>query len=97
MFKAIASEWCVLVCQGRTCKKQRAGSVLEAFQNLDLGHWSVVASPCMGQCGNGPMVRIVPDDIWYWRVRADEVAAIAETHLRQGQPIRAMLYPIMHA
>ncbi len=51
----------------------------------------------MGQCGNGPMVRVLPDDIWYGQVRPDEVPAIVEHHLQNGQPIRAMLYARFHS
>jgi len=97
MVEAIASSRCVLVCQSRTCKKQGAGSVLQVFQQLDLSDWTIVASPCMGQCGNGPMVRVLPDNIWYWRVQANEVKKIARTHLQQGHPVKTMLYPVMHA
>jgi (2Fe-2S) ferredoxin len=96
MSNTIASERCVLICQSRTCKKQGAAVVLEAFNTIPLDHWTILASPCLGQCGNGPMVLILPDEVWYWRVRADEVIAIAESHLLNGKPIRAMLYPVMH-
>lgn len=42
------------------------------------------------------MVRIVPEDVWYWQVRAEEVPAIVQRHLIDGHPIVAMLYPKFH-
>jgi len=46
----------VLVCQNRTCRKQSAAKVLAAFGQLSPSEVEVVASSCLGQCGNGPMV-----------------------------------------
>lgn len=51
----------------------------------------------MGQCGNGVMVRVLPDDVWYWQVQAVEVSAIVESHLHHGCPISKMLCPAMHS
>jgi len=45
----------VLVCQNRTCRKQGAAKVLAAFEKLSPSEVEVVASSCLGQCGNGPM------------------------------------------
>lgn len=82
----------VLVCQNRTCRKQGAAEVLAAFQQMPIPGYAVVGTPCMGQCGNGPMVRIVPEEIWYSRVQPVEVPSVIARHLIGGQPIRAMLY-----
>lgn len=88
-----SSEKCVWVCQNCTCKKQGALAVFQAFVALRLPEWTIIRSQCLGQCGNGPMVRVFPGDVWYWRVQPEEVAAIAERHLLQGDPVKALLYP----
>lgn len=87
---------CILVCQNRTCHKQGSEAVLAAFQAQAPPTFLVYGSQCLGQCGNGPMVRIVPEDVWYWQVRAEEVPAIVQRHLIDGHPIVAMLYPKFH-
>lgn len=92
----MADSSCVLICRDRTCKKQGSLAVIEAFQRLCPAEWTIVGSHCMGQCGNGPMVRIFPGDIWYWRVQPEEVNAIVERHLIAGKPVKAMLYPTVH-
>lgn len=97
MVEAAQFHQCVLVCQNRTCKKQGAALVLQAFQTLNLTDWMIIPSPCLGQCGNGPMVRVLPGDVWYWQVRPDEVSAIAQRHLLGGHPVAAMLYPAVHS
>ena len=42
------------------------------------------------------MVVVLPENVWYWQVRPQEIAAIAEQHLRQGKPVEAMIYPLKH-
>jgi len=87
----------VMVCQNRTCRKQGAARVIAAFQATAIDQVVVLPSGCLGQCGNGPMVRVVPDEVWYARVHPDEVPAVIERHLLGGRPIVAMLYRKFHS
>ncbi len=86
----------VLVCQHRSCRKQGATAVLAAFQTLVTIDLTVIGSACLGECGNGPMVLIIPAQIWYSRVHPDEVSAVVERHLKGGHPVVPMLYPKYH-
>ena len=72
---------CVRVCQNRTCKKQGAAKVLAAFAALSIPDVMVMASSCLGECGNGPMVLILPDMVWYSSVQPDEVSLLIEEYL----------------
>ena len=94
--KIIESLRRVLVCQNRTCRKQGAAKVLGAFRKLSPSEVEVVTSSCLGQCGSGPMVLVLPEEVWYSGVSAEEVAAITDRHLRGGKPIEAMLYRKFH-
>jgi (2Fe-2S) ferredoxin len=91
-----SSPKCVRVCQNRTCKKQGALKVLEAFAALPIPDVTVTASSCLGQCGNGPMVLILPDTVWYSGVQPDEVSLLIENHLLGGQRVKQMLYYRFH-
>ena len=86
----------VRICQNKACRKQGAAKVLRAFQTLAPDEVSIEPSQCLGQCGNGAMVLVLPQQIWYSRVSPEEVSAIVDRHLIQGQPIRAMLYRKFH-
>lgn len=86
----------VLVCQNRSCRKQGAAAVLATFQQLAVTDVTVIASGCLGQCGNGPMVLVTPDQIWYSDVHPQEVSAVVERHLHDGHPVVSMLYPKYH-
>lgn len=86
----------VRICQHKSCRKQGAAKVLKAFQTLAPADISVESSQCLGQCGNGTMVLVLPDQIWYSRVLPEEVDAIVDRHLLKGKPIKAMLYRKFH-
>ena len=87
---------CVQVCQHRTCRKQGAAQVLAAFTALPVPDVTVKASGCLGQCGNGPMVLVLPDMVWYCGLRPNEVPLVVEQHLLGGQSVKRMLYHRFH-
>ncbi len=87
---------CIRVCQNRTCRKQGAVEVLAAFAALPVAEVTVTASGCLGQCGNGPMVLVLPDMVWYSGVQASEVPLLVEHHLLSGQRVKNMLYYRFH-
>lgn len=87
---------CVQVCQNRTCKKQGAVEVLAAFAALPVAGAMVTASGCLGQCGNGPMVLVLPEMVWYSGVQPSEVPLVVKQHLLCGQRVRNMLYYRFH-
>jgi (2Fe-2S) ferredoxin len=76
---------CIRVCQNRTCRKQGAAKVLAAFEAISVPDAMVMGSGCLGQCGNGPMVLVLPDMVWYSGVRPSEVALIVEQYLLGNQ------------
>jgi uncharacterized protein (DUF952 family)/(2Fe-2S) ferredoxin len=67
----------VLICQHLTCRKQGAAKVLAAFRNLNTPNVTYEGCGCLGNCGNGPMVLILPARIWYYLVQPHDVPKIA--------------------
>ena len=49
-------------------------------------------SGCLDQCGNGPMVAVYPDNVWYSRVDGDRARRILEEHLVGGRPVADLVY-----
>lgn len=86
----------VIVCQGRSCRKYGSEGVLVAFRINLVPGVEVVSCGCLGQCGNGPMVLVEPDQIWYDQVLPEEVPIIVKQHLQQQRPVKKMLYPKFH-
>lgn len=96
MVKTSESVRQVLVCQSRSCRKQGAAAVLAAFQKIPVTDVTIISSTCLGQCGNGPMVLMMPEQIWYSAVHPSEVPAVVKRHLQCGCPVVSMLYPKYH-
>jgi (2Fe-2S) ferredoxin len=47
---------------------------------------------CFSQCGNGPMVVVYPDDVWYAAVTPADVDEILDRHLVGGEPVERLRY-----
>ncbi len=86
-----ASSKCVRVCQNPACKKQGAAKVLAAFKASVVPGVTVTPTGCLGQCGNGPMVLVLPDRVWYSGVRPQEVPMVVEQHLLDGQEVKKIV------
>lgn len=86
----------VIVCLGRACRKYHSQQVCDAFKASLDDKAELIPINCLGQCGNGPMVLVEPEEIWYWQVSSDEVVLIIQQHLQQNIPIKKMLYPKFH-
>ena len=86
----------VLVCLGRSCRKYDSAKVFAAFQQNLLPEIELIAVGCLGQCGNGPMVLVESDNIWYYQVHPDEVPIVIQQHLIDKSPVKKMLYPKFH-
>ncbi len=90
----------VLVCQNTTCKQQGSDKVLAAFEQClpseGTADVEIEASGCLGQCGNGPMVLVTGDKIWYSKIRAKDVPTIVKQHLLGDRPVAHKLYPQVH-
>jgi (2Fe-2S) ferredoxin len=96
MVESTESSRQVLVCQNRSCRKQGAAAVLAAFKASPVTDVTVIGSGCLAQCGSGPMVVVMPDQIWYSRVHPSEVPVVVERHLQGGHPVESMLYRKYH-
>jgi (2Fe-2S) ferredoxin len=92
----VKSTECVQICQHRTCRKQGAEKVIAAFNSLAVPNVTVKGSGCLGQCGNGPMVLMLPEMVWYCGVLPQEVPILVEKHLLGGKRVQNMLYHRFH-
>ena len=86
----------VLVCCGTGCLANGSAKVAQAFRTLlaGTGHQVeclVKETGCQGFCENGPMVRILPDDITYYKVKPADAAEIVAQTVEQGQPVTRLL------
>ncbi|MFA1611605.1 CbiX/SirB N-terminal domain-containing protein [Halobellus rubicundus] len=75
----------VAVCTNQTCAADGAPEVLErlrqAARDSDACDARITRSSCLGRCGDGPMVAVYPDGVWYGGVDAADAERIVSSHL----------------
>jgi len=75
----------VAVCTNQTCATDGAPAVLErlrqAARDSDACDARITRSSCLGRCGDGPMVAVYPDGVWYGGVAPDDADRIVSSHL----------------
>ena len=103
---AVAGKRRVIICAGTGCVSTGALKVYDAFMrelkkralNFDVilkpesENLHLSKSGCQGFCQMGPLVTIVPDDIFYTKVSADDVEEIVEKTLLKGEVVEWLLY-----
>ncbi len=89
----------VFVCTGgETCPTQgdtekyvkilRTG-VAQAGKQKEI---RINKSGCFSQCGNGPMMVVYPENVWYGGVKESDLQEILESHILGGKPVERLLY-----
>lgn len=86
----------VIVCNHQTCHQQGAEAVVQALKATLPETVELVVGQCLGQCGSGPMVLVLPEQIWYNQVQPQDVPRIVRQHLGLGEPVKDKLYRRFH-
>ena len=75
---------CATPGEGR-CGAKGGGELLAAFEEevdrRGMPSSAVLRNACTRRHEDGPVVFIYPDDVWYTRVRLEDVPEIVERHL----------------
>lgn len=75
----------VAVCTNQTCATDGAPTVLERLRqharDSDQCDVRITRSSCLGRCGEGPMVAVYPDGVWYGGVDEADAERIVSSHL----------------
>jgi NADH:ubiquinone oxidoreductase subunit F (NADH-binding)/(2Fe-2S) ferredoxin len=87
----------VMVCGGEGCGGKES---LRIYDNINKeliaeglkDEIQVVKTGCLGFCGEGPVVKIMPDEILYVNVKADDAGEIVRSLLDDGKEVTRLLY-----
>lgn len=87
----------VLVCAGTSCISSESDIIVSMLENAietfdAKAKVRVIKTGCFGFCGQGPIIKIEPDDITYVQVKVDDVDEIVESHLKHGEIVTRLLY-----
>jgi sirohydrochlorin ferrochelatase/(2Fe-2S) ferredoxin len=90
-----APEKHVAVCTNQTCAQDGAPKVLErlrqAVRDSDQCDARITRTSCLGRCGEGPMVAVYPDGIWYGDVGDDDAETIVGSHLDRDRIVSELV------
>jgi len=88
----------VFVCtHGEYCPSDRSAEVHRLLKEgvAARGIKAVVRvnkAGCFNQCGNGPMVVVYPENVWYAGVTPEKARRILEEHIVGGRPVTDLVY-----
>jgi len=87
----------LMVCTGTGCVSTKAFSIRDglakelAAKGLDK-EWLVVGTGCNGFCGQGPIMVVQPEGVFYQHLTEKNLPRIVEEHLMGGTPVADCLY-----
>ncbi|MEG2281790.1 MAG: NAD(P)H-dependent oxidoreductase subunit E, partial [Rikenellaceae bacterium] len=87
----------LLVCGGTGCRASESGLLVEALREelkkngLDK-EAQVVTTGCFGFCEKGPIVKIIPDNSFYTKVKPSDAEEIVKEHILKGRRVTRLLY-----
>jgi NADH:ubiquinone oxidoreductase subunit F (NADH-binding)/(2Fe-2S) ferredoxin/NAD-dependent dihydropyrimidine dehydrogenase PreA subunit len=95
--KKEANRTCISVCGGTGCLASGAEAVVDAFMDeierreLEV-NVELKQTGCHGFCEQGPVVVVRPKNIFYRRVKPEDVPEIVSETVLQGKVIKRLLY-----
>lgn len=86
----------IMVCKGTGCVSAKSEDIIKNFneelRNKGLDDVEVMLTGCFGFCGEGPIVKVQPDNVFYVHVRPEDVYEIVDEHIIHGRPVERLLY-----
>ncbi|MBU2700980.1 NADH:ubiquinone oxidoreductase subunit F (NADH-binding) [Sporomusaceae bacterium BoRhaA] len=87
----------ILICAGTGCQASNSMDVVETLKkevaNADLSDKvRVEITGCFGFCEKGPIVKIMPDNIFYIEVTPEKAKLIIEEHIVKGNIVEECIY-----
>jgi len=87
----------ILVCNGNDCKDSNSSEIYENINKECEAQGvnntvQVVRTGCLGFCGHGTVVKILPDDTLYVRVTPEDAKELVSEHIVKGEKVDRLLY-----
>jgi NADP-reducing hydrogenase subunit HndC len=87
----------LLVCGGTGCHAAESDAIvcnlrdeLEAKSLMDSVQ--VILTGCFGLCDKGPIVKVIPGNTFYFKVKPEDAQTIVEEHIIKGRKVTGLLY-----
>ena len=90
----------LLICVNSECVAQGSAALVAELRqklkhrDLDLTIQTTKTS-CLRRCGDGPLLVVYPDGVWYRGVRPQDLDEIVDQHLCAGRPVGRLLDQVL--
>ncbi len=87
----------LLVCGGTGCRASESKRLVDELNaqlkanNLDE-EVKVIITGCFGFCEKGPIVKVIPDNTFYTKVKPEDAEEIVKEHVLKGRKVTRLLY-----
>ncbi|MEW5843185.1 MAG: NADH-quinone oxidoreductase subunit NuoF [Bacteroidota bacterium] len=87
----------LMVCTGTGCFAGGAYQIIDELKKeLELfglkEEVTVVATGCNGFCGQGPLMVVLPDNIFYGWLETKDIHHLVEEHFLKGRPVKKLMF-----
>jgi (2Fe-2S) ferredoxin len=87
----------ILVCGGTGCIASESERIIEKLkaelENVGLAkEVDVVKTGCFGFCGQGPVVKVHPDNVFYVKVKPEDAKELVAEHIVKGRTVERLLF-----
>ncbi|MCQ2153227.1 MAG: NADH-quinone oxidoreductase subunit NuoF [Bacteroidales bacterium] len=87
----------VLTCGGTGCKASDSAAIAERMRECltkfgVADRVEVITPGCFGFCEKGPIVKIIPDNTFYTKVKPEDAEEIVKEHVIGGRRVQRLLY-----
>ena len=87
----------ILVCGGTGCRASASKNIIcrleDCLKERALeDEVQVIATGCFGFCEKGPIVKIMPDNTFYVKVKPEDAEEIVNEHIIKGRKVERLLY-----
>ena len=87
----------LMLCTGTGCVaggsfRLKAALEAELARQGLWGEVSVVATGCNGFCGQGPLMVVKPDDVFYGFLEAEDIPHLVTEHFLKGRPVEKLMF-----
>lgn len=87
----------LMLCTGTGCVAGGAFRIKEVLEQEILKQGlkdevTVVQTGCNGFCGQGPLISVEPDKIFYGALKEEDIPYLVEEHLIKGRPVKKFMF-----
>jgi NADH:ubiquinone oxidoreductase subunit F (NADH-binding)/(2Fe-2S) ferredoxin len=87
----------LMICAGTGCIASGSMKIKDALQQeikkrgLDE-ELKIVLTGCNGFCAQGPIMAVLPDEIFYEALKPEDIPHLVEEHFLKGRPVKKLMY-----